>query len=148
MTKVIVIKNADGSCDICHPVRPRFEDESEEQYYNTLAETTASGREWYLIEKVALPQDRTFRNAWKPDIGNVSVDMSKAREIWMDKIRQVRDTKLKQLDVETMKGRDVQKEKQVLRDIPQTYDLSGAATPEELQNLWPDVLSTKEETNE
>jgi len=37
------------------------------------------------------------------------------------------------LDVETLKGNDVQAAKQVLRDIPKNFSLDGATTPEELK---------------
>lgn len=36
-----------------------------------------------------------------------------------------------------MKGRDVTTEKQKLRDLPQTLDLTVAQTPEDLKALWP-----------
>jgi hypothetical protein len=55
----------------------------------------------------------------------------------MDNIRSKRDEKLKELDIEQLKGVDVSAQKQVLRDIPQTFDLTGAATPDELKTLWP-----------
>lgn len=85
-----------------------------------------------------LPTDYTFRNAWTYDL---DVDMDKARVIHMDRIRAARDEALKVLDIETLKGIDVQTEKQALRDIPQTFDLSGATTPDELKALWPAELA-------
>lgn len=84
-----------------------------------------------------LPKDRYFRNAWDHDL---NINMDKAREIQMEYIRRARDEKLEILDVETLKGIDVQAEKQVLRDLPQTFDLSIAKTPEELKELWPEEL--------
>lgn len=84
--------------------------------------------------------DKTFRNAWKVNNGSIQVDMEKARAIQMDKIRDARNKALKVLDIETMKGLDVQAEKQVLRDLPNTFDLSTATTPDELKQLWPEGL--------
>lgn len=81
-----------------------------------------------------IPSDRTFRNAWTHEL---LVDMPKAREIHMNRIRAVRDAKIEELDIETLKGKDVQAQKQVLRDIPQKFDLSKANTPNELKVLWP-----------
>lgn len=90
-----------------------------------------------VIEESEVPKDRTFRNAWGYDL---KVDMTKARVLHMNEIRKQRAKALEKLDLETMKGRDVQAEKQKLRDLPQTFDLSKATTPEELKALWPEEL--------
>lgn len=88
-----------------------------------------------------IPTDRTFRNAWKHgDDGLVTVHMPTARNMHMDKIREERNKKLQHLDVEQLKGNDVAAEKKIMRNIPQTFDLTGATTPEELSALWPDEL--------
>lgn len=79
-------------------------------------------------------------NAMVLEDGAVSVDMEKARLLHMDTIRALRNEKLVELDIETLKGNDVQAEKQVLRDIPQTFDLTIASTPEELIELIPEEL--------
>ena len=61
----------------------------------------------------------------------------------MNRIRETRDVELSKLDVEQLKGKDVSEKKQKLRDIPQTFDLSGAKTPEELKTLRPKDLKDK-----
>ena len=75
--------------------------------------------------------------------------MSDARGIHMDDIRVDRDKKLTELDVTFMRAvedddSDAQDaasvEKQALRDIPETFDLSSASTPEQLTALWPEDL--------
>jgi hypothetical protein len=93
------------------------------------------------IEDTDFP-DTYFRDAWKqnPSSKKIEIDMKTAREIHMNKIRVERDKALQKLDVETMKGNDVQSEKQILRDIPNNFDLTGAKTPEKLKNLWPKEL--------
>jgi hypothetical protein len=67
----------------------------------------------------------------------------------MDRIREVRNVKLVQLDVETVKALgkgddkarvEIEMAKQTLRDIPQTLDLDLAQTPEELKVIWPKEL--------
>jgi hypothetical protein len=73
--------------------------------------------------------------------------MSKARGIQMDKIRQVRNAELAKKDIEFMKALEaddgssaaIAAEKQVLRNIPQTFDLT-TDTPKELKEKWPDEL--------
>lgn len=100
----------------------------------------ADAVDWYECDASDIPPDRTFRDAWKIEGGKPAVDMSKARTIHMDRIRKVRDRELAKLDVEQLKGRDVAAQKQKLRDIPQTFDLTVAATPDELKALWPAEL--------
>ena len=77
----------------------------------------------------------------------IVVNMAKARGIQMDKIREVRNQELAKKDVDFMKALEAEdgshtaiaKEKQVLRDIPQTFDLT-TDTAEELKEKWPDEL--------
>jgi len=91
------------------------------------------------VDHDEVPTDRAFRNAWV-DRDGITHCMDKCRAIHMDKIRSARDKKLKELDIETMRGIDVQAEKQILRDIPTTIDLSAADTPEDLKKIWPQQL--------
>lgn len=93
-----------------------------------------------ICEEADIPDDRTFREAWKRGSKGIDVEMPRARHIHMDRIRAVRDKELARLDVEQLKGADVTAEKQSLRDIPQTFDLTVAETPDELKALWPDGL--------
>ena len=61
--------------------------------------------------------DAEFRGAFESDGSSISVNMEKARNIHLDRIKFARNEKLKVLDIETMKGVDVQPQKQVLRDL-------------------------------
>ena len=77
----------------------------------------------------------------------IKVNMSKARDIQMDKIREVRNKELAKKDIEFMKALEaddgsaaaIATEKQTLRDIPQTFDLT-TNTAEELKQKWPEGL--------
>ena len=77
----------------------------------------------------------------------IVINMPKARGIQMDKIREVRNKELVKKDIEFMKALEVDDgshkaiatEKQVLRVIPQTFDLT-TDTPEELKQKWPEGL--------
>lgn len=134
MSKVIVFEN-DNGCSVIHP-SPNWEGTIEE-----LAEKDVpAGKNYKVIDKSSLPTDRHFRNAWKSEDSKVDVDMVKASVIHLDRIRIARDKKLKELDIETLRGNDVQAEKQVLRDLPGNFDLSGATTPDALKKLWPKEL--------
>lgn len=87
------------------------------------------------IAEVDIPSDRYFRAAWKLD-GSLKVDMDKARTIHMGKIRESRNKRLDELDKRKY-GSEYDAERQSLRDIPTSFDLSAAKTPEELKALWP-----------
>jgi hypothetical protein len=91
--------------------------------------------------------------AWEMDTdGTPIVNMAKARGIHMDEIRRMRNAELAKLDVPFMRAMEagdtdaqatIATKKQVLRDIPQTLDLT-TDTPEQLKALWPDELPARE----
>ena len=82
----------------------------------------------------------------------ININMTKARDIHMDQIRKARNAELAAKDVTFMRAVEagdtdaqatIGAEKQVLRDIPQTFDLT-TDTPEQLKALWPDELPARE----
>lgn len=102
------------------------------------------------VDENDILDDRTFRDAWKQETnGRLVIDMPKAREIHMNRIRIARELTLKRLDLEYMradeagdmeeKGNVVDK-KQVLRDLPETFKLETYTTPEALKAAWPPEL--------
>lgn len=104
------------------------------------AKDVPEGVEYKIIDADKIPEDRYFRDAWKLNEKSVSVDLQKARKVKMANIRALRDKKLKELDIETMKGNDVQPQKQVLRDLPDTLDLTQITSVEALKEFVPDEL--------
>ena len=73
----------------------------------------------------------------------INVNMNKARDIHRDKVRQARNLKLTEKDVEFQRaletGSDttaIVADKQVLRDAPADPDIDAATTPEELKAAW------------
>lgn len=132
----------DGQIRVVHPSE-RYREKclaegmSEADFLAHIAEKDCEGLETVEVEE--LP-DRYFRAAWEIKGAGLAVDMVKAQAVHMDEIRKARNTKLNELDIETLKGVDVQGEKQALRDIPQTFDLTKAKTPEALKKLWPEGL--------
>lgn len=88
--------------------------------------------------------------AWEMDTdGRPKVNMAKARQVQMDKIRVVRNVELEKLgqvslraieSSDTDEQQRIATEKQTLRDIPQTFDLNIAATPDALKDRWPPGL--------
>jgi hypothetical protein len=112
-----------------------------------------------IIDDETLPDhvtgDRYFRDALKWDASDPSkckCDMPTARGIHMDRIRIVRDRELAALDIPYMRAVEVgdtdaqaaiAKQKQVLRDIPQTFDLTTGTTGQ-LKQKWPEGLPDRE----
>ena len=84
--------------------------------------------------------------------GRPKVNMAKARGVHMDCIRVCRNAELVKLDVPALRAVEagdtsaqstIATEKQVLRDIPQTFDLT-TDTPEQLKAKWPAELPARE----
>lgn len=93
-----------------------------------------------------MPNDRVFRDAWDVDTSrsSITIDMSRAREIWRDKIRQARASEFSKLDTEFMmaleRGQDTKKiveRKQKLRDATKDPAIESAKTPAELMKVKP-----------
>ena len=83
----------------------------------------------------------------------VNVNMTKARAIHLAEIRKVRNTELAAKDVTFMRAVEagdadaqatIGTEKQTLRDLPATFDLTTAGTPALLKGLWPSELPARE----
>jgi len=84
----------------------------------------------------------------------IIVNMAKARVIHMDRIRAVRNAELVKEDVTFMRAVEagdtsaqstVATKKQVLRDIPATFDITtDVDTPEQLHAKWPSELPARE----
>lgn len=107
---------------------------------------------WRVMEDDAIPQDRTFRGAWRDDTEApiVDVELAAARDIWRDRLRQARTPKLEELDVAFMraleqgaKTTDILSAKQALRDVTKLSAIEDAQTPEELKEVWPEVLGAR-----
>jgi hypothetical protein len=92
------------------------------------------------------PSDRSYRGAWKLTGGVVALDMPKARELFMARVRSARDKRLDELDRGWMKwtgqgneeaAAKVEARRAKLRDLPQRLKVDEAYTVEALQALWP-----------
>ena len=91
-----------------------------------------------------IPSDRTFREAWSISSDKVVVDMTRARNVIRNILRDQRAPLLQALDVEYQradesgdndKKKDVAARKQILRDLPQDPRIEAATTPAELKAL-------------
>ena len=99
---------------------------------------------------VTVPSDRHFREAWSLSGSVISEDMTKAKEIFKDKIREVRGPLLEAEDVVYMKAleagdSDAQAasvtKKNALRNAPAASAISSASDIAALKAAWDtDVL--------
>ena len=106
----------------------------------------------YIVDKdgnqidastATVPSDRHFRGAWSLSGSVISEDMTAAKEIFQDKIRQVRAPLLADKDVELMKALEagtsttaIAAAKDALRDAPAGSAISSASTIAELKAAW------------
>ena len=112
--------------------------------------------EQYLVLDDSLEPDHYFFEAWclSADGSGIDVDMAKARAIHLAKIRRVRNKELAKKDIPWMKAMEagdtsaqatIGTEKQVLRDLPATFDITtGVTTPAQLKGRWPAELPARE----
>ena len=94
---------------------------------------------------VSKPSDRHFRGAWKLSGSTISEDMTKAKEIFKDKIRTVRQPLLDAEDVVYMKALEASDssaqaasvaKKKKLRDAPAATAIDNADTIAKLKAAW------------
>ena len=79
----------------------------------------------------------------------ITIDITKAKEVWKDKIRAVRKPALEKLDLDFIKAQEagssttsIVADKNTLRDLPDQVDT--ATTVDEIKAVWNDMLGDKE----
>ena len=108
----------------------------------------------YIVDKdgnqidassATVPSDRHFRGAWSLSGSVISEDMTKAKEIFKDKIREVRAPLLEAEDVVYMKALEADDadakaalvtKKGKLRDAPAASAITNADTIAKLKAAW------------
>ena len=94
---------------------------------------------------VTKPSDRHFRGAWKLSGSTISEDMTKAKAIFKDKIREARKPLLDAEDVVYMKALEASDssaqaasvaKKKKLRDAPAASAIGSANTIAKLKAAW------------
>ncbi len=97
------------------------------------------------VSTATLPSDRHFRNAWKISGSVISEDLTEAKKLFKDKIRQVRKPLLEAEDVVYMKALEADdataktasvKKKKALRDAPANSAIDSANTIAKLKSAW------------
>jgi hypothetical protein len=108
----------------------------------------------YIVDKdgnqidastATVPANRDFREAWSLSGTVISEDLDKAKEIFKDKIREVRSSLLEAEDVVYMKAMEADDasaktasvtKKNALRDAPAASAIGSASTIAELKAAW------------
>ena len=106
----------------------------------------------YIVDKdgnqidastATVPADRAFRGAWSLSGSVISEDMTKAKEIFKDKIREIREPLLAAKDVELMKALEagtsttaIATAKDALRDAPADSAITSASDIAALKAAW------------
>jgi hypothetical protein len=106
----------------------------------------------YIVDKdgnqidastATVPSDRHFRGAWSLSGSVISEDMDAARDIFRDKIREVRKPLLEAKDVELMKALEtgasttaIATAKDALRDAPAAAAIDSASNIAALKAAW------------
>ena len=94
---------------------------------------------------ITMPSDRHFRNAWKLNGSVMTEDMTAAKVIFKDKIREVRKPLLEAEDVVYMKAMEADDttakaasvtKKTNLRNAPAASAIADATTIAELKAAW------------
>ena len=78
----------------------------------------------------------------------ITINITKAKEVWKNKIRFKRAGALKKLDLDFMKAQEagtdttsIVADKNTLRDLPEQVDT--ATTTDEIKAVWNDLLGDK-----
>ena len=140
--KKIIYTRPDGGMSVVHPAPHRGSEEipEEQAVQRAWAKLPADAINPLVVDESAILSDRTYRNAWEKSGAAVGVNMPKAREIHRQKMREARKPKLEALDIEQLRGRNVEAQKQALRDVTAAPEIESASTPDDLKAVWPDCL--------
>lgn len=108
----------------------------------------------YIVDKdgnqidastATVPNNRDFRGAWSLSGNVISEDLTKAKEIFKDKVREVRNPKLTALDADYMKALEdgdtaaqsaIATVKQALRDAPAASSIDASTDMAGLKAAW------------
>ena len=99
------------------------------------------GVSYKIVDSLAIPSDRTFRNAWTKGNGTVDVDLTKAKEIGHNKRRQKRAEEFTPYDeviVKQIPGVDAVEAEAARQGIRAKYAdvqaaIDAADTPDEIK---------------
>ena len=102
-----------------------------------------SGLDYFVIEEDDIPKNTFFERAWKIVDGKIEMDITKAREVHRENIRNARQEKLAELDIEFQRALETSADtsaiiakKQALRDAPADSAIDAATDEAGLKAQW------------
>ena len=129
----IIYTNSDGTVSVIHPTGD----------VDNAIKDVPSGKAYKIVDDSVIPSDRSFRDAWVQDNETIKEDITKARELHKNRIRDARKPKLEALDVEFQKALEtsadtasIVSKKQALRDAPADSGITSAADGDALKAQW------------
>ena len=133
--KRIIYSRPDGSVSVVCPAL-----DTDEGLAAAQAKLPADAINPKVVDFSAIPQDRTFRNAWRQNETLVQHDMPKAREIQESRMETSRRIKMRDLLLREELGENVAAEKAAVRAINARALCQTAQTPEELKAVLSNIL--------
>jgi len=156
--KVIIYMQSNGRTAVCVPAlddrrlltfpgrEPMLE--PEDAWFSRVIKRSvpADATDIKIVPRSSIPSDRTFRDAWTHNGGQIDVDMPRARDIHRHRIRRARKALFRELDTAYQKAdeaddskakAEIAKRKKQLRDAPDHPDIESARSPEQLKAVWP-----------
>lgn len=144
----IIYVNAEGGTSIVTPVEG-----SGLTLQEVIDRSVPPGTEYTVVNDDAVPNDRTYRNAWaiNPSTKAIEHDMVKARDIHRHIMRGRRAPLMDALDVEVMRAQErgaggnadrlrAIAQKEALRNVTAHPSIEAASTIAELKAAWPAEL--------
>jgi len=125
-------------------IRPTNRPELVERKLAVIFADRAAIRSWRFVAPAEIPTDRTYRNAWMDTGTSVQHDMTKARALHRNMLRNERVERMLVLDQEWMAATrandraaivDIDRRKQELLDITDDPRIDAATTTEELKQI-------------
>ena len=141
-----LIKNKDGSVSIMVTTSDNVDPAAEVEKWEAEMKDQYEGHR--PLHDDEIPDDY-FRDAFCHKDDALLIDMPKAREVHKNKLRQLREPKMRELDFvynEALSKRDEKaqlaaiEKKDALRNVTAAPEIENAQTPEELKSFLPDFL--------
>ena len=146
-TMVYACESMDGGVSI---IVPALHYEGTEEEWLELNELTRLGH-YLRLYPIQLPGDRYFREAWRLGKETIEIDLEAAKEIHLNNLRQQRNKRLAELDIEAIRSYESCSEekldrvirlKEDLRKMPEDFALN-VDNVEDLRHEYPSCLSDR-----
>ncbi len=132
-SKRIIWTEPSGQVAVLYPVIP-IED---------CIKDVPSGLDYFIIDEDDIPKNTFFERAWKIVDGKIEMDITKAKEVHRQNIRNARQIKLAELDIEFQRALETSADtsaivakKKALRDAPADSAIDSATDEAGLIAQW------------